>query len=531
MVFSCDVDRSGDALGDLLAEPEFWGASGCHTAALGDQASRKHSGARMHLPAEFRHADPASDCSIGENGQLHAFGFDQDQAEHVERAERAPAFQGSAGSTSGKINEQVTNQCYGRIQNQARARVYNVQAAPTLAPVVLLSAGHLDDSELGENVLSREKVAEFSRGVAGQSSIDRNVASEAYDRRERGRAIVPRRESKVADFINPSSQSFTFVKEREQKNKDLFSRQLYTTNSHNQPAGLPANETNENAYRETVHLDGDSRQAKRIEIAGSPATNEAHAPTEGPPRLGAQMSMLGQDADARRPDYRVHASRVSRALEGAGGKSSGTAHRNHNDSSDLGVAIRGDEADRAYARALGAGREMLAAPYSPAHNPRSSPAQRSSLSGGGGALAPSAAAVPAYGVQTDTAGNFEKEGMRRKPSAAQASAQASPFAVDGGNFDGTAGASTRQARLSFDVNGRPTRQARPRDDRFLTSSSSIGSGVAWAPDRRPQSADSRRGVTSHIGHSRPASTALVVSAGERSMWQPHRAFSAAGPGS
>ena len=512
MVFSCDVDRSGDALGDLRTEPEFWGASGCHTSALGDQASRKHSGARMHMPAEFRHADPASDCSIGEKGQLHAFGFDQDQAEHVERAHRAPAFQGCAGSTSGKVNEETTHQCYGRIQNQARARVYNVQAAPTSAPVILLSAGHLEDSELGANVLSREKVAQFSMGVAGQSSIDQNVASEAYDRGERGRAIVPRRETKTQNFINPSSQSFTYVKEREQKNEAVFSRQLYTGNKHNQPAGLPANETNENAYREMVHLDGDSRQAKRIEIAGSPATYEAHASTEGPPRLGAQMTMLGQDPDARRPDYRVSAARVSRALDGAGGKSTGMNQRNHNDSSDLGMAIRGDEADRAYARALGAGREMLATPYSPAHNLRSSPAQRSSLSGNGGALAPAALAVPAYGVQTDTAGNFEKEGMKRKPSAAQASAQASPFAVDGGKFDGGA-----------------TRQARPRDDRFLTSSSSIGSGVAWQPDRRPQSAGGARAT--HDRSFGATSTALVASAGERSMWQPHRAFSAAGPGS
>jgi len=200
VVFSCDIDRSGDALANLQGEPEFWGASGCLTAALGEQASRQHSGARMHMPPEFRHADPASDCSFGENVFTK---LDQNQAEHVERAERSPAFLGSAGSKSGKINEQVTHQCYGRIQNQARARVYNVQAAPTKAPVVLLSAGHLEDCELGENVLSREKVAEFSRGVAGQSSIDRNVASEAYDRAERGRAIVPRRESKVADFISP----------------------------------------------------------------------------------------------------------------------------------------------------------------------------------------------------------------------------------------------------------------------------------------------------------------------------------------
>jgi hypothetical protein len=284
-----------------------------------------------------------------------------------------------------------------------------------------------------------------------------------------------------------------------------------------------------------VHLDGDSRQAKRMEVAEicgtdvrllkTPATWEAN---EGPPRLGAQMAMLGEDSDARRPDYRVHASRVSRTLEGAGGKSSGMGHRNHNDSTELGVAIT--PSDEAYARALGAGREMLATPYSPAHKPRSSPAQRSSLSGASGALAPSYDATPAYGVQTDTAGNFEKEGMKRRPAAAQASAQASPFAVDGGKFDGAA-----------------TRQARPRDDRFLTSSSSIGShatvssssiggGVARAPDRRPQSAvggaqsaDSRWGVTGHIGHSRPTSTALVPSAGERSMWQPHRAFSAAEP--
>ena len=48
MVFSCDIDNSGDALADLQAQPEFWGASGCPTAALGDQASRKHAGARMH---------------------------------------------------------------------------------------------------------------------------------------------------------------------------------------------------------------------------------------------------------------------------------------------------------------------------------------------------------------------------------------------------------------------------------------------------------------------------------------------------
>ena len=176
-----------------------------------------------------------------------------------------------------------------------------------------------------------------------------------------------------------------------------------------------------------------------------------------------------------------------------------------------------------------------------------------------------------------TLGNFEKEGMPRKPSAPQASAQASPFAVDGGQFGGAVG----------------TKQARPADDRFLTSSSTIGSGIAWAPGggsrsksglpeaapevrpnpnpnpypnpnpnpypnpnpnqanpnqanpnpnpnpnpnqgRRPQSAVvSRRpqaaGVTSHIGHTRPASTALVPFAGERSMWQPHRAFSAATP--
>lgn len=209
-------------------------------------------------------------------------------------------------------------------------------------------------------------------------------------------------------------------------------------------------------------------------------------------------------------------------------------HRNHNDSSELKVAIGFDEADRAYARALGAGREMLATPYSPAHRPRSreSSAQRSSLSGGG--WRENEPVVRAYGVPTDTAGNFEKEGMRRKPSAAQASAQASPFAVDGGQFGGAAG----------------TKQGRPADDRFLTSSSSIGSGVAWAPDRasrsksglpeavpegsRPQSAVvSKRpqaaGVTRHIGHTRPAPTALVPFAGERSMWQPHRAFSAATP--
>ena len=139
-------------------------------------------------------------------------------------------------------------------------------------------------------------------GMAGQSSIDRNKASEAYDRRERGRAIVPRRESKIADFINPSPQSFGFVKEQEQKNKDLFSRQLYPADRRKQPAGLPANETNENAYREMVHLDGDSRQAKRIEADDRSAYGE----DEGPPRLSAQMSILGQDADARRPDYRVH---------------------------------------------------------------------------------------------------------------------------------------------------------------------------------------------------------------------------------
>ena len=133
-----------------------------------------------------------------------------------------------------------------------------------------------------------------------------------------------------------------------------------------------------------------------------------------------------------------------------------------------------------------------------------------------------------------TLGNFEKEGMPRKPSAPQASAQASPFAVEGGQFGGAAG----------------TKQGRPADDRFLTSSSTIGSGIAWAPGagsrsksglpeaapegRRPQSAVvSKRpqaaGVTSHIGHTRPASTALVPFAGERSMWQPHRAFSAATP--
>ena len=220
------------------------------------------------------------------------------------------------------------------------------------------------------------------------------------------------------------------------------------------------------------------------------------------------------------------------------------------------MAIGFDEADRAYARALGAGREMLATPYSPAHRPRGreSPAQRSSLSGGG--WRENEPVVRAYGVPTDTAGefesltatlalaltlsvtltlgNFEKEGMRRKPSAAQASAQASPFAVDGGQFGGAAG----------------TKQGWPADDRFLTSSSTIGSGVAWAPDRafrsksglpeavpegsRPQSAVvSKRpqaaGVTRHIGHTRPAPTALVPFAGERSMWQPHRAFSAAAP--
>ena len=310
VVFSCDIDNSGDALADLQAQPEFWGASGCPTAALGDQASRKHAGARMHLPPEFRHADPESDASLqGEKGQLHAFGFDQDQPEHVERAERAPAFQNCAGSTSGKINEQTTHQCYGEIRNARNAavkRVYDVQAAPTEPPVVLLSAGHLEDSELAActpgGVLSRDQVAQFSVGMAGQSSIDRNKASEAYDRRERGRAIVPRRESKIADFINPSPQSFGFVKEQEQKNKDLFSRQLYPADRRKQPAGLPANETNENAYREMVHLDGDSRQAKRIEADDRSAYGE----DEGPPRLSAQMSILGQDADARRPDYRVH---------------------------------------------------------------------------------------------------------------------------------------------------------------------------------------------------------------------------------
>ena len=43
----------------------------------------------MHLPREFRHADPESDASLqGEKGQLHAFGFDQDQAEHAQRAVR-----------------------------------------------------------------------------------------------------------------------------------------------------------------------------------------------------------------------------------------------------------------------------------------------------------------------------------------------------------------------------------------------------------------------------------------------------------
>ena len=117
----------------------------------------------------------------------------------MERAERAPAFQNCAGSTSGKINEQTTHQCYGEIRNARNAavkRVYDVQAAPTEPPVVLLSAGHLEDSELAActpgGVLSREQVAQFSVGMAGQSSIDRNKASEAYDRRERGRAIVPR---------------------------------------------------------------------------------------------------------------------------------------------------------------------------------------------------------------------------------------------------------------------------------------------------------------------------------------------------
>ena len=55
------------------------------------------------------------------------------------------------------------------------------------------------------------------------------------------------------------------------------------------------------------------------------------------------MSILGQDADARRPDYRVHQSRVDRALEGAGGKSSGMGHRNHNDSSELKVAAPAPE--------------------------------------------------------------------------------------------------------------------------------------------------------------------------------------------
>ena len=71
------------------------------------------------------------------------------------------------------------------------------------------------------------------------------------------------------------------------------------------------------------------------------------------------------------------------------------------------MAIGFDEADRAYARALGAGREMLATPYSPAHRPRSreSPAQRSLLSGGG--WRENAPVVRVYGVPTDTAGEFE----------------------------------------------------------------------------------------------------------------------------
>lgn len=464
MVFSCDVDRSGDALGDLLGEPEFWGASGCGTAALGNEASRQHSSARMHMPAEFRHSDPASDCSIGDR----AFGFDQDGSRGIISHGGFLAEGGAhgwAGSNSHSINSRIINP-----GGPARSRVYNAQVA--VVDELLYGA------DLDPQALSVEAAAQLNRGgLVGLSSVDRNVACEVYA--DRKKCNVPRRDSKIAEVLNPSPHDQFFIKEHEQKFAASLGRQLYTKSSLDQPAGLSASETNENASREMVHLDGDPRQAKRVDIAGGDCGANASAGLGGSQVAMSRIYM--PDAPPGRSDY-------THALEGASGKSSGMGNRSHNNSNDLKVAIRGDEA---YARALGAGREMLGTPYSPAKTNPGGTAYRSSLSGNGGALAPAAPAVLAYGVQTDTAGNFEKEGLRRKHSMSQSSAY-SPFATTG------------------------------RDDRFLTSSSSIGSGVAWAPDQRPQSADGRRGAD-------PTSTALVPSAGARSMWQPHRAFSAAGP--
>ena len=366
-------------------------------------------------------------------------------------------FAGSAGGVSGNINDRNA-----KLKSRRASQFYNAQKA--VVDEILFG------TDLDPDAMTQEDLDHFNMGSAGRSSVHLNVASEAHAHTGVRKKCVPSRAGQVAEVLQPEEGHRSLIKEHSRKTLSNFE----VMHRQGQPAGLSAAEVALSGNREMFHLDGGARKTRSSRKVGP------KGPSAGLDNTG--RGTFGEAAPGERgvlpSGHRSRRGDPTRSLTDSYGKPSGVGGRLHNDGSAVAEVLCGEATQLdAYSRALGAGRAMLATPYT------SSPVR------------PSTAGDESQGRQA-AAGGFTKEEERKlevKARPQQLSAH-SPFGLD-------------------DLEA--TKQAR-----FVTTASNIGSNIdnnigSWTKsDQRPRTAPQTRPT--------PKSTALVsVAAGARTRLGAH----------
>jgi len=465
VVFGHDLDGSAEQK-ELTEDPVFWGTSGMSANLHAIKNTLNDPKSRMHMPLEYyEKTTSVNDSSVDEV----VFGRDMDGSGLMDEASgivgkmtdhKEKLFTGAAGSKSGDLNNMKS-----KLQSRTRSRMYNMQSAV----VDELLYGHdLDPSDV-----TKDEILEWQGGVAGKSSIGRNV--DAQTGQDRKRISLSRQGDAVEVLSAP--EGMIYSKNSVAKiNSDFADMQL----KHG-AAGLSAMRAAELVDREVMHLDGRGRKAKQsrkiksADAAGQMVKNEKEA------------SLVTSHSQASKPAQLRTSFERGQKPKGSYGKASGALGRASNDGSEVAAAMGSTDA---YRQALSAGQALLSAPYSATDQLAADLKQRDTQLYESGSRELYKARLAEHA--TDAAGNFTKpEDLRQiERVRPEVTTKYSPFGIE------------------------PITKA-SNAARFQTSASAVSSIVGAAPGANAPKHLADRKIVPAVNHAWPASTAMVPVAGAR----------------